>query len=669
MTDLQKIERLKEAVFAQCNEHCFIERERFMNAQPVPPIENRPGDFYAKLFSGLLDSVSTPVDDNDVFVGRVVEGAPESSGPCPNRLLIAKGHLTPDYTRLLTLGYNGILAEIRQSAARLGTKQANDYLASAEIAVSAIGRFAKRYAEAAARAGKHRAAEALCRVPLEPAYDLYSALQAVWLVHMISSAYVGYRDYGFGYMDEYLYPYYLAEKKRGTTENEIRLMLAGFFIKPNEICGRATHNYKQKPIPSQASKQYVLLDGGKANELSALMLEAAAMTCMAQPEITVILSESSPADFVKKVFETMSVTTDKLQVYNGDVLQRFLKSKGLPQEIVDRPAFTACCTFDIYRHTCREEYYMPTVQLFYDTLCSRSFDSKEELLRAFGDAITADCERYLQESRYPDREWARTVYMLDALLLSTCNENCDYPPYGARYRAKNIFLPGLATLGDSLCALDMTVFHGDLPYGEMIKALQTDFEGWEALHSRLLALPKFGNDNAEDRYTVEMAELMIAAVERARHEENEIVAPSFYSLQRENEWAENTPATPDGKRAGTACSENQSPVYGADKKGITALLCSLAKIPFEKTAAGGLNLTFSAPVRGDILQVLVKTYFQSGGMHVGMTVLDHNTLRDAMVHPEKYRSLTVRLYGFSEYFISLPEWQQLAVLERTAYEV
>ena len=54
---------------------------------------------------------------------------------------------------------------------------------------------------------------------------------------------------------------------------------------------------------------------------------------------------------------------------------------------------------------------------------------------------------------------------------------------------------------------------------------------------------------------------------------------------------------------------------------------------------------------------------------MGITVLDRQTLKDAMVHPEKYRSLTVRLYGFSEYFVTLPEWQQLAVLERTAYEV
>ncbi len=667
MTDLQKIEYLKELVFAQQNDHCFIERERFMNAQPAPPMEERPDDFYAKLLSGLLDSVSTPIDENDYFVGRVLEGPTEGDGPCPNRLLIAKGHLTPDYTRLLTVGYRGILDEIRQSAARLGTKKAQAYLKNAEIAVAAIGRFAARYADAAEAAGKLRAAKALRRVPLEPAFDLYSALQAVWLVHMISSAYVGYRDYGFGYMDDYLYPYYLAEKQLGTTDEEIRFMLSGFLIKPNEICGRHTHNYKQKPIPCQAAKQYVLLDGGKANELSSLILDAAAINCMAQPEITVILAENAPERFVQRVFDTMAKMTDKLQVYNCALMKGFLASKGLPQEIVDRPALTACCTFDIYRHTCREEYYLPTAQIFCKVLQSGSFSTKEELMRAFGDAVTADCEKYLSESREPDREWVRTVYVLDALLLSTCNESCEYPPYGSKYRAKNIFLPGLATLGDSLCALDTLVFKGSVPYAEFAKALQADFVGYEALHQKLLSLPKFGNDGEADAYAVEMAHLLIDAVEQARHEENEIIAPSFYSLQRENEWAADTPATPDGKRAGVAISENQSPVYGADKKGVTALLNSLAKIPFRRTAAGGLNLAFSAPVRGDILRALAKTYFDKGGLHIGITVMDKDVLRDAMQHPEKHRALTVRLYGFSEYFISLPEWQQLAVLDRTAF--
>ena len=201
----------------------------------------------------------------------------------------------------------------------------------------------------------------------------------------------------------------------------------------------------------------------------------------------------------------------------------------------------------------------------------------------------------------------------------------------------------------------------------MIEILKKDFDQEERLLATLASLPKFGNDTDADRYTVTMGRLLVEAVEAAPHEPREILFPSFYSLQRDNEWAAEIPATPDGRRAGTPISENQSPVYGTDRKGITALLNSVAKLPFAQTAAGGLNLSFGSAVEPAVLRALTEAYFRKGGLHIGITVLDHATLRDAMKHPENYRALTVRLYGFSEYFIALPPWQQEAVLNRTVY--
>lgn len=665
MTTIEKLQGLKEMIFAGSNSHCFIEKERFL--QTIDPQEEKPSNYYPKLLERLLKSVSTPVDEKDIFVGRVVEADPDEGMNAPSRILMAKGHLTPDYEKLLKYGYKGILMEIKAKADQIPSAEAKVYAQNAQILISAIRRFAKRYAEASKEAGNERAYEALMRVPYEPAYDLYSALQSVWFCHMIASCYVGYRDYGFGYMDEYLYPFYLQERERGTSKQEIIEMLAGFMIKANEICGRATHNYKQKPVLCQSSKQYLLLDGGRANELTSLMLDAAALNSMAQPEITVVLSKESDPALQEKVFETMAVMTDKLQVYNGDLLKEFLKEKGLPSEIFNRPAFTACCTADIYKHSCREEFYLPCVEIFCKILFENQWSSKEALMAAFSKAITAECEQYLEESRNPGYDWERQVYLLDCLLLGTCNEKCAYPPSALDYRAKNIFLTGIATLADSLAALDLLVFKGGMAYDAFISAVKKDFEGEEALLETILALAKFGNDSSVDAYAKEMGNLLIDAVEQSAHEKNEVLLPSFYSLQRENEWAEKTPATPDGKRAGVAFSENQSPTYGADRNGITALLNSVAKLPFNRTAAGGLNLTFSSAVEPKILMALAKTYFQQGGLHMGITVLDRATLLDAMEHPEKYPALTVRLYGFSEYFISLPRWQQEAVLNRTAY--
>lgn len=665
-SDIQKIEQLKELIFEQKNDHCFIERERFLNSRPV--YSEHATDFYATLLSDMLDAVSTPIDKNDLFVGRVLEALPDAAWPeCPNRTLFAKAHLTPDYGRLLTLGYGGILKQIQENAQKINTEKAKIYACNAKIVVEAIRRFALRYSEAAEKAGMTRAAEALRHVPYEPAYDLYSALQGMWITHMVASCYVGGRDYAFGYMDEYLYPYFIKEKEKGATDAEISTMLAGFFVKCNEICGRHPHNWRQKPVLCQSSKQYVLLDGGRANEFSEIILDAAVINNMAQPEITVILSENSAKGFYDKVFESMAILVDKLQVYHFEKLRNFLQTKGLPDAIALRPGFSACCTSDLYLHSCREEFYLPTVQLFCKTLFENEFFCKEKLLTAFSSAVTAECEKYLEESRAPELNFVRCAFVHDSLLLGTCNEACDYIPYGLTYRAKNIFLPGIATLGDSLCALDRLVFNGDIPYGRFIEMLKADFEGYEELAACISELPKFGNDLDADSYTTEMANLLIDAVEASRHTEKEILLPSFYSLERENSWAESVPATPDGRRSGEAFSENQSPVYGADRSGITALLNSVAKLPFYRTAAGGLNLTFSAKVEPCILQALVKTYFQRGGLHVGITVLNREMLLDAMEHPEKYRSLTVRMYGFSEYFTTLSPVQQIGVLNRTVY--
>ena len=665
MTNLQKLAGLKEMVFAQSNEHCFIERERFLSG--IDPAEEKPYHYYPHLLAGLLSAVSTPVDEKDIFVGRVVEAAPDAGMQAPNLLIRAFGHIAPNYEKLLKMGYRGILREIKGYAENLRTESAYHYVENATIVIDAVHRFALRYAEAAKAAGNERAYRALLRVPYEPAYDLYSALQGIWLVHMIASCYVGARDYGFGYMDEYLYPFYLAEKEKGVSDGEIEAMLAGFMIKCNEICGRATHHYKKKPVRCQASKQYLLLDGGRANELSERFLNAAQINCMAQPEMTVVLSQDTPA-FREKVFAAMARLTDKLQIYNGDLLKNYLRNKGLPEAICQRPAFTACCTGDIYLQSCREEYYMNCVQIFCKVLFENSFSSKEALLADFSAAVTADAEEYIEQTRFSRLISRSRDYVLDCLLLGNCNEVCDYPPTALRYRVKNIFLSGLATLGDSLAALDTLVFKGGRDYGAFVQALQKDFAGEETLLAEILKLPKFGNDAVMDTYTTEMAHTLVDAVEAARHAENEYLFPSFYSLLREQEWAAETPATPDGKRAGVAVSENQSPTYGADRKGITALLNSLAKVPFYKTPAGGLNLTFSSAVEPKVLEALAQTYFEKGGLHIGITVLDRSALLDAMEHPEKYPTLTVRLYGFSEYFISLPRWQQQAVLNRTTYE-
>ena len=665
------LSELKAMVFRSDDRACFIERERILAALERETADYEAADRPARIFAKLLDGASTPISPHDYFAGRMVEALPDEGMKAPNTLICSPGHMSPDYERLLRLGLRGILAQIEATAARKGDAQSAEFAANARIVVTAIRDYARRYAAAARGMGCAQMAQALERVPYEPAYDFYSALQSVWLIHMIASCYVGARDYAFGRFDQYILPYYRQALAEGCTEEALTELLAGFFMKTNEICGRATHNYECKPIRSQASKQYVNIGGETPNAFSFTVLNAARLANMAQPQIVVLLQPEADPRFTDAVFEALAVLTDKMNIYNYSPIVEALVRKGIPLDVAKDFTYSACCTFDLNYHSFRREYFVPVPQIFLEVLHRQEYDSLEALTAQFRQALTADMQRYAdlaQKPYHPAR--ARKAFVLDSLLLTDSAVNCRYPCDGeSRFNVLNLFCPGVATIGDSLMVLDKLVFREKrYTYRQFSQILQENYVNHKELRREILGCTMFGNDDPDvDRYTALAGKIFLDAADELELKANYYAAPGFYSLERDNTWREQVGATPNGRLAGEPFSENQSPTYGADRQGLTALLKSLGRLPFDRTVTGGLNLTFSRNMTPENLQSLILAYFQMGGLHAGISIIDRDTLKDAMARPEKYQSLTVRLYGFSEYFVSLPVWQQLAILERTEY--
>lgn len=667
---MTKLEKIRESVYKSDNAACFIERERILQRLEAEYKDYDNTDKYALIFSHLLSEVSTPIEDYDYFAGRVKEALPDKDMHAPSRLLCSTGHMSFNYSEILNCGLKGILDKIKK--ANKGGETA-EFAHNTEIAVNAVRNYARRYSFAAREKGFTRMAAALERVPYEPAYDFYSALQSVWLIHMTASCYVGERDYAFGRFDSYMLPYYLKARRDGMTEDEAVELLAGFLIKTNEICGRTAWNYASKPILCQSSKQYINIGGEEPNAFSIIVLKAAVKANMAQPEINVILKLDADRKFTDAVFKAMSILTDKLHIYNYDLIFKALTNKGIERSVAKDFTFSACCTFDLNYHSYRLEYYVLVPQLFLKVLKKQSFSSIDELANALKAEIRADIQRDIDEKErgFGNKEYARRAFVLDGLFLTDSAYECRYACDGkAKYTVFNVFCPGAATVGDSLMVLDKLVFKEKrFTYGEFIKILDDNFKDNEELRQEILRLTKFGNDDSTaDKYTTLAGNIFLDAADGVRLKENRYIIGGFYSLERDNSWSGEVGATPDGRLDGEPFSENQSPTYGADKNGITALLKSVARLPFYRTATGGLNLTFSSEVSPEILKALTVSYFEMGGLHIGISVVNREMLEDAMVNPDKYKSLTVRLYGFSEYFISLPKWQQIAVINRTRYE-
>jgi pyruvate-formate lyase len=116
-----------------------------------------------------------------------------------------------------------------------------------------------------------------------------------------------------------------------------------------------------------------------------------------------------------------------------------------------------------------------------------------------------------------------------------------------------------------------------------------------------------------------------------------------------------------------------SPVQGADRRGPTAAVKSVAKMDHARTGGTLLNQKLTPRLLRDDagldkLVQLIRTYFKLDGHHVQFNVLDADTLRAAQRNPEQYRDLIVRVAGYSDYFCDLGKALQDEIIARTEHE-
>ena len=689
------VSSLKEKYMNSDNKTCFYEREKVLHRIGKMNYLRKPG--YAGILAEMLNEASTPIAVEDVFAGRMVEALPEPRWRVPNTSVIENpGHLHFRWGDILTLGVGGILDKIERKAGALGDYKSRIFAKNARIQVEALDGFVKRYAGEAARMAAQsegeakerfaRMARALEVAPMKPAYDLFSALQGIWILHMVASCYAGARDYGFGRIDQYLLPYYEKDLANGVyTRDEADALLAFFLMKPNEICGLGSYNHKVKPIPSVASKQYLTLGGcdangaSQANALSFAFLRAEELSNMPEPVVVARFDPQADPAFAAQAYRTMSVVTDKMHAYNDRLVYNALKRRGLPDEIAADFTFSGCCNVEVNYRTIRGEWYLPTPEWLCEALGIigkgpvPAYRSMDEILQALKNTARRHIEDQLGLELTHASTW-RTLdqrgHTFDAMFMGECADRCRYPlDGGVDFYLFDVYFTGAATVIDSLSAIDRLVFREHrYSLEEFVRILRDNYKGQPLLQAELKnKFAKFGNDDEEgDRYAAPAMNAILDVLDEIDWPQGYIPVGGFYSLHHHNDFGWELCATPDGRMAGEPYSENQSPVYGADKKGVTALLSSLVMLPFHRTPCGGVNLTFSSSVTPALLGSIIESYFKMGGLHIAITVADRETLQAAMAHPENHRALTVRLYGFSEYFIYLSEWQQKEFLARTA---
>jgi len=235
----------------------------------------------------------------------------------------------------------------------------------------------------------------------------------------------------------------------------------------------------------------------------------------------------------------------------------------------------------------------------------------------------------------------------------------DYAPI----RTMAFGMAGLSVVADSLSAIKYAKVKVVRDDTGLVTDYQTEGE-----------FPVFGNnDNRVDQLATWVVSTFMTKLRKHPTYRNAIHTQSVLTITSNVVYGKATGNTPDGRRKGEPFAPGANPMHGRDTHGIHASAASVAKIPY-RDAADGISLTTTlvptglgrvAEDRITNLTAILDTFFSATGYHMNINVLNRDTLLDAMEHPEKYPSLTIRVSGYAVNFVRLSREQQMDVVNRT----
>lgn len=650
---------------------------------------------------------------------------------CRPYWFVSFGHLAMDWESLIG---EGLLALKKKAEDRLaGASDHNQqvFLKGAVICYDAIIGYIRRYAKEAKSQGKNELAADLEQIAEGPAKTYKQALQLLWMIILVEQKVCGCGVLNLSRMDKYLYPYYERDVKAGILNDEEALaLLHEFYFKNNEIMVQTDHMSIETEGTANTLEvafddpNYLILgglnaDGSSAvNPLSFLMIQAARDLRLRNPFIVVRYHDGIDENFWKAVCEAMRANAT-IVIYNDETMIPALKYFGVQEPEVYDYGFFGCndpnipgdegglrqvwvnlvkplelalqqgdypmepkkdakprdCEFDIDD---RMTGLMTGAYYGVETEDPANITSMEELLKIYQkqlDYLVGEFRKGFEM----DFEVEKTCTMdririEDCFLKGTIENGVTWTEGGTKYHKIVTQGCGLATMVNALYAIEKLVFTDhEMTLKELAELLKNDYAGNEFLAERLKnKYPKFGNDIDDvDKYAKIVTDMFIKSVDKYNGDKYLYQMWPTYSTDRDfTTMGKYVGATPDGRRAMEQISENQSPAEGSDRNGLTAMLNSLTKVPFDKITGGPLNLRIHpSAVSGEegleVMCALFKTYMQNGGLQLQINVVDAETLREAQANPDKFKTLCVRVTGYSAFFVEMGKKAQEELIHRT----
>lgn len=625
----------------------------------------------------------------------------------------AQGHICPNVKEWLELGPAGVIAKAEKNLVGANASQ-QEFYRCVILVMQGVQKFMQRYADLLEEkadsypkytASMRELAKICQNLQNRPAQSFHEALQSTWflfvVLHMESNA----SSFSPGRLDQILYPYYqkdLAEKKMD--DDQALEMIECLWLKFNEIVYLRNKNsakyFAGFPIGFNVAVGGQDENGNDAsNALSHLLIQAQEDIGLPQPNLSVRLFEHTDQALLTHAVKCVSKGSGMPQFFNDKAIVSPLMDLGISKQDALNYAIVGCVELTTHGNNLgwsdaamfnmnkvleltlnHGKCLLTGKQMGPDLGSLSTYASFSDLEAAYQKMMD-----YFIEKIIPCCEGVEKAHIdclptpfLSAVIDDCMDKGMDVTAGGAHYNLSGIQMIQVANLADSLAAIKELVYDKKkVDASHLEKALQNNFVGDEVLRQMLLhRVPKYGNDVAwVDELGAKWALYFREQLRKYKNYRNGPYHTGMYTVSAHVPMGQNVGASADGRFAQDPLADGGlSAVYGRDIQGPTAVLKSVSKMDNSCTTNGGLlNMKFLPDffkTEAGITKFcnFLRAFVDLEVPHIQFNVVSKENLLDAQKHPDQYRSLTVRVAGYTAYFTELAGDLQNEIIARTSYD-
>ena len=615
------------------------------------------------------------------------------NGPFDNFKFWGWQHATADFGKIIEVGIEGIKEQIYKSLEKFSEDEdKTDFLNACLMICDGIIAWENKcvdecYNRSLTENNPERKqqllkmSENLKRVPRYPATSFYEAIQSLYFCFDFLSD-------SLGLPDRWLYKYYKQDIENGSiTDAFAKELLQELFIRVQSCTPVESANFTKGGESNFSLGGYTADGEDGYNELSELILTSLLELPLYIPQVTFRWTKKTPFDTFYHVMDLERKDPhQRIAFVNDDVkIECLMKNCNVSWEEAISYVTIGCNMIALSGGLWYGTGYANQVKPLNDTLYNRKEDiikakNFDEFFEIYKDELHKHLTRDMEVGNMLHAYVSKDECILGSLFMTGCIEKgLSMHKGGASGFSEMGGGAGLMCTIDSLAIIKQFVFDEKIVSAEeMLNALGNNWDGYEDLHSMILNKGNFfGNDY---ELSDEVAKRVTTAINEFAKDKTDIfgkhyigvVAPGYREYHKV--FGAVTGATPDGRFKGEPFKTiGVGQTEGRDREGLTALLNSVAKYDPSRHFAGvtvtNINVD-SALIDNDEnfkkTVILIETYFKHGGAQIQINSVSAEELIAAKENPEKYKSLRVRVSGFSDYFVNLSEPLQDNIIERTS---